>query len=308
MLDFRLTLMTIKLNYEHFIAKLNYFYNRVAKKCGCLLLKFTKVLLLILVLNYINNLVLCKFSANCQEVTLYTNISICDTSNRLHKVFIDDTEMCKKTEPSNIRHCKGQMYNTISSILTIEAIRCYYFIESYETVNYFLGVKTKEMLEPIKSPLSAARCRLVATTLHDEQLGKLSQIDEYTYQTMNKLDIIYTWPTGHTGTVTNIVFQKVSINYNFITNQLSSPVSDITHCKVESTSCQLYRETYVWDYDSKIKCPEKYISKTELETFYIYYDNNNEILHFEVPNKGLSFNRVFECGERLRTCFKKKNR
>ena len=209
----------MKLNYKHFIAKLNYSYEQIAKKCVYYYIRnFTKILLLFLVLNYSNNFILCKFSANAEEVTLYTNINICDTANRLHKVFISDTEKCKKTEPTNIRHCKGQMYNTILSTLTIDSIRCYFINEGYKTVNYFFGVQTKEMLEPLKSPVTASRCRLVSTTLHDEQLGKLIQVDENTYQTVNKLDIKYTWPTGHTGSVTNTVFQKVSINYNFITN------------------------------------------------------------------------------------------
>ena len=83
----------------------------------------------------------------------------------------------------------------------------------------FFGVKTKEILPSLKSPVPASRCRLVSTTLQDK-LGKLIKVNENTYQTINKLKIKYTWPTSNTGTVANIVIQKVPINYNFITKTI----------------------------------------------------------------------------------------
>ena len=95
-------------------------------------------------------------------------------------------------------------------------------------------------------------------------MGNLIRESDNTYQTINELDIQYTWPNAHWGTVNNIVFQKVPINYNYITNQLSSPLNDISRCNVESAFCKLPRETHVWKYDSKVKCPERYLSKPEL--------------------------------------------
>ena len=246
-----------------------------------------------------------KFSASAQEVSLTTKINMCDTSTRLNKVYFSNTEKCKKVEPDSVHHCEGKIFSTISSTLNIDAIRCYLINEAYRTVNYFFGVTTKEIFDPTKMAITASRCRLIASTLHDELLGELVKISDTTYQTVNKLDIQYTWPVAHTGSVSNIVFQKVSIDYNYITNQLSSPLNDISRCNVETTFCKLPRETYIWNYYSKVKCPEKNLSKPELETFFNYYNNNEEIVHFEIPQKSLSFNRVYECGERLKNCFDK---
>ena len=97
------------------------------------------------------------------------------------------------------------IYNSIESTLPIDSIRCYVITEGYKTVNYFFGVKTKEILPSLKSPVPASRCRLVSTTLQDK-LGKLIKVNENTYQTINKLKIKYTWPTSNAGTVANIVF------------------------------------------------------------------------------------------------------
>ena len=85
------------LSYKHLITKLNYFHEQVTKKYMIYYLKkLTKILLTILVLNYCNNIILWKFSVSAQEVTLNTNVSICDASNRLHKVFISDTKKVLK--------------------------------------------------------------------------------------------------------------------------------------------------------------------------------------------------------------------
>jgi hypothetical protein len=116
--------------------------------------------------------------------------------------------------------------------------------------------------------------------MHDEILGDLIQVNENTFQTVRKLDIEYTWPTSHWGYVDNIVFQKLTISYNYITNQISSPLSDISRCKVETAYCKLSRETYIWNYHSKYKCPERYLSQPDNEMYYIYYDTNDEIVHF----------------------------
>ena len=264
-----------------------------------------KNLLILFIIIYGSNVTIHKFSASAQEVSLTSKINMCDTSTRLNKVYISDTKKCKKVEPDSIHHCEGKIYSTISSTLNIDAIRCYLIIESYRTVNYFFGVTTKEIFDPTKLAITASRCRLIASTLHDELLGDLVKISDSTFQTVNKLDIQYTWPVAHTGSVSNIVFQKVSIDYNYITNQLSSPLNDISHCNVESAFCKLPLETYIWNYDSKIKCPEKYLSKPQLETFFIYYNHNEEIVHIELPHQSLSLNRVDECGDRLKRCFEK---
>ena len=53
---------------------------------------YFKILLFIFVIVYSNDVIVQKFSATAQEVTLSTKINMCDTSNRLQKVYISDTE------------------------------------------------------------------------------------------------------------------------------------------------------------------------------------------------------------------------
>jgi hypothetical protein len=89
---------------------------------------------------------LLKNSAYGQQVSLATKVNICDTSNRLHKEYIADVDACKKTKPVSVRHCSGQIFNTISSTLDIDAIRCYIIKTGYETINYFLALQLKSYL------------------------------------------------------------------------------------------------------------------------------------------------------------------
>ena len=83
------------------------------------------------------NIILYNFSVSAQEVELSTNISICDASNRLHKIYISDTTKCTKNQPTHIRHCKTRVYNSIESTLKINSIRCYFITERYSSTNFF---------------------------------------------------------------------------------------------------------------------------------------------------------------------------
>ena len=162
------------------------------------------------------------------------NVSICDASHRSGKFYIKEPRTCSEIALDRIETCSTQVFAPLlQPSVCISAVRCFLLTERYSTISYFFGSKSKETFPALMLPINGERCRRVSTSRRDIKLGKLILVGKSTYQTTNKLDIKYHWPVAHSGSVTNIAFQILSLDYHFLTGHLSSRIDDLSSCRVQ---------------------------------------------------------------------------
>ena len=123
---------------------------------------------------------------------IQTEVSLCDTNTNLGKFYIKEPNNCSKIPPEIIKICNTRVFAADATFTKIKGYKCKLLINRYYSTFYFFGSKTKSWTTPIILGADPDRCRNIAQTKNDRQLGQHKgsrYYKEKVFSTSHKLNV-----------------------------------------------------------------------------------------------------------------------
>ena len=147
-------------------------------------------------------------------LTLSEIFHLCNKHQLKKHYSFDEPIYCPPQQLSRVEHCSASVYHTTTHLKRIVAFFCFTKETHWTTHFYFFGSKFKETQIVDSSPPSHQICDSWRATKNTRD-GPLTTKYKILFQTENKINYEYTWPTSRSGIIRNHYMIKSVIFYDF---------------------------------------------------------------------------------------------
>ena len=209
---------------------------------------------------------------------------------------------CPHQSLSKIKHCSATVFFASTTLKRIPAYICFSQEIRWTTNFYFFGSKFKEVKTIDSPPPAPIICNSWKTTRNTRD-GPLVYSGSNTFNTNNKVNFKYTWPTSQSGVIRNHFMLRSYIFYDFYQNSLSSPVFPMSDCEVSMNLCQSPTKTIIWKVKPTTNCPR--LRKFTGEDIHLHFNSSSSLYRVEILDLGISIHHWSPCPIRAQHCFSK---
>ena len=245
------------------------------------------------------------FTLSPDDANAHLDILVCDNTRTTAQFHIPVPQLCVKRPPERIDECKVQLFDPRPQARAYPLWGCAFSTVRWSTVNYFFGAQTHEISEPVYQPAPLNRCHSALRTWNDDFLGKIVNVGGNVFSTLNKVNLVFTWPTGSSGVVRNLVLVNTSFVFDQANRHMYSSISPLRGCVVSAGACKDDKYTFLWKYTSRFLCPRgtKNQTKVGLDSAVLHLQSDDTISRIEIPGMGLSFHSAVPCSPFVKACF-----
>ena len=245
------------------------------------------------------------------SVVYSERVMICDGEQRLSQFHVKPSPKCWPGKvPYFVKTCSGQIFSPLAQMVSIPVVSCSLVTTKWTGVAWFFGARTQKQFDPISLPLEASRCRQLSRTLNDPELGKLQNLGEGYYSTLNEVMPKYLWPGKSTVVVKNVVVVFSNASYDHIHKKMLSPLDNLVHCAIGHQVCRTMKFTFLWSWDDNMLCPaslrDGLVNKTSVKIDLHYHSNDKfepTLSNIDIMELGLTYFSQVQCKDSTLTCF-----
>lgn len=239
------------------------------------------------------------------------NVLICDGEQRLSQFHIRTPPKCSPGKvPYTVKTCHGQLFSPLSQTVNVPVVSCSLVTTKWVGISWFFGAKTQKQIDPVNEPLGEARCRQLSETLSDSVLGKLHDMGEGYYSTLNRVEPKYLWPGKSTVIVKNLVMIFSNVSYDHIHKKMFSPLDSLMHCAIGHQVCRSMKFIFLWSWNDNMLCPKSLIEGIANNThvkidlhYHLDDDFKPTLSNIDILELGLTYFSQIKCKDSISTCF-----